>query len=321
MLFSRVATGALSFGLLALSAGAAWGQPYPNKPVRIVTSDVGGSPDFLTRLVAQGITGPLGQNVIVENRASIKATELVAQAPADGYTLLFASIGLHVTGPYLQKVSYHPIRDFSPVAMAVQQPNLIVVTPALPVKSVKELIAYAKTRPGELNYGSSSTGSSNHLAGELFNTMAGVKLVRINYKGMGQAMIDLIGGQTHLAFPAVATAMPHLKSGKLRALAVASARPYSLLPGLPTVSEAALPGYESASIYGLLAPARTPAPLIRRLNHEVVTFVQKPEARERLLVAGSEPAGSTPDEMMATMKSESAKWGKVIKDAGIKPQG
>ena len=305
-------------GLVALAPGAACGQHYPSKPIRILTSDVGGSPDFLARLVAQGIAGGLGQNLIVENRANVKATELASQAPADGYTLLFASTGLHVTGPLLQKVSYDPIRDFSAVSLAVQQPNLIVVTPTMPVKSVKELIAYARTRPGELNYGSSSTGSSNHLAGELFNSMAGVKLVRINYKGMGQAVIDLIGGQLHLAFPAVATVMPHLKSGKLRALAVASAKQYSLLPGLPTVSDSGLPGYESASIYGVLAPARTPAPVIRRLNHEIVNFLKKPEAREKLLVSGSEPVGSTPEEMAATMRSESAKWSKVIRDAGIK---
>jgi tripartite-type tricarboxylate transporter receptor subunit TctC len=314
----RIAAGTLLIGLIALGTGVACGQHYPSKPIRILTSDVGGSPDFLARLVAQGITGGLGQNLIVENRANVKATELASQAPADGYTLLFASTGLHVTGPILLAVSYDPIRDFAAVSLAVQQPNLIVVTPALPVKSVTELIAYARTRPGELNYGSSSTGSSNHLAGELFNSMAGVKLVRINYKGMGQAVIDLIGGQLHLAFPAVATVMPHLKSGKLRALAVASAKQYSLLPGLPTVSDSGLPGYESASIYGVLAPARTPAPVIRRLNHEIVGFLKKPEAREKLLVSGSEPVGSTPEEMAATMRSESAKWSKVIRDAGIK---
>jgi len=310
----------LSLGLIVLGTGAARGQHYPSKPIRILTSDVGGSPDFLARLVAQGISGGLGQNLIVENRASIKSTELASQAPADGYTLLFASTGLHVTGPFLQKVSYDPIRDFSAISLAVWQPNLIAVTPALPVKSVQELIAYAKARPGELNYGSSSTGSSNHLSAELFNAMAGVKLVRINYKGMGQAMIDLIGGQVHLAFPAVATVMPHIKSGKVRVLAVASTKPYSLLPGLPTVSDSGLPGYESASVYGMLAPARTPAPIIRRLNHEMVSFLKKPEARDKLLTSGSEPVGSTPEEMLATMKSESVKWSKVIRDAGIKPQ-
>ena len=215
-------------------------------------------------------------------------------------------------------MSYDPIRNFAAVSLVAQQPNLIAVTMGLPVKSVKELVAYAKARPGELNYGSSSTGSSNHLAGELFNSMAGVKLVRINYKGMGQVMIDLISGQVQVAFPAVATALPHIRSGKLRALAVASTKPYSLLPGMPTVSDSGLPGYESASIYGVLAPALTPAPVIRRLNHEIVGFLGKPQARDKLLVSGSEPAGSTPEAMAATLKSEMDKWSKVIRDAGIR---
>lgn len=328
MPLARMGARALLAGGALLFAGGACAQTsstvpaaaFPSKPVRIITSEVGGSPDFLARLVARGIAGGLGQNLIIENRASMKAAELVAQAPADGYTLLFASIGLHVTGPFLQKLTFDPVRDFSPVTTVNWQPNVIVVTPALPAKSVKELVAYAKSRPGELNYGSSSTGSANHLAAELFNTMAGIKTVRINYKGMGQAMIDLIAGQLQLSFPAAATATPHLKSGKLRALAVTSTQPYSLLPTLPTAEASGLPGYESSSIYGLLTPARTPAAVVRRLNQESVTFLRTPDAREKFLNAGSEVVGSTPDELAATMKSESTKWGKVIRDAGIKPE-
>lgn len=310
----------LSVGMMSLGVSVASAQNFPTKPIRIVTSAVGGSPDFQARLVAQGISGGLGQNVIVENRPSVNATELVAQALADGYTLLFASIGLHVTGPFLflQKLSYDPVRDFAAVSLVAQQPNVIVVTPSLPVKTVQDLIAYARARPGELNYASSSTGSANHLAVELFNSMAGVKMVRISYKGMGQAIIDLIGGQVHLSFPAAATAIPHIKSGKLRALAVTSTTPSALLPGLPTVTASGLPGFESSSVYGMLAPGRTPAPVIRRLNQEIVSFLKKTEAREKFLNAGAETIISTPEEAAATLKSEAVKWGKVIRDAGIK---
>ncbi len=308
----------LSAGVMSLGVTVACAQAYPTKPIRLVTSAVGGSTDFYARLVAQGISGSLGQNVIVENRPSVNATELVVQAPADGYTMLFASFGLHVTGPTLLKLSYDPVRDFAAVSLAAQQPNVIVVTPSVAVKTVPELIAYARARPGELNYAASSTGSSNHLAAELFSSMAGVKMVRVMYKGMGQAIVELIGGQVHLSFPAAASAIVHIKSGKLRALAVCSATPSALLPGLPTVTASGLPGFESSSIYGMLAPRRVPAPVIRRLNEEIVSFLGKPEAREKFLNAGAEPIIGTQEEAAATLKSEAVKWGRVIRDAGIK---
>ena len=320
MLLPNVVKGVLAASAMLLGVSVACAQTFPNKPLRILTSAVGGSPDLQARLVAQGITNGLGQNVIVENRPSVKATELAAQALPDGYTLLYASIGLHVTGALLQKLSFDPVRDFSAISLVVDQPNLIVVTPSLPVKSVQELIAYGRARPGELNYGSSTTGSSNHLAAELFSSMTGVKMVRIGYKGMGQVIIDLLGGQVHLSFPAAASVIPHIKTGRLRALAVASKAPYALLPGLPTVAASGVPGFEASGVYGMLAPARTPRPVILRLNQEIVSFLRTPQAREKFLNAGTETVISTPEEAAAALKSESVKWAKVIRDAGIKAE-
>lgn len=298
-------------------AGIVRGEIYPNKPIRIVTSETGGGNDIPTRLIAQGISVPLGQNVIVENRPSSVTGELVSRAVADGYTLLVHGSNFWL-GPLLQKTPYDPVRNFSPITLAASTPNVLVVHPSLPVKLVKDLITLAGAKPGLLNYASGSTGSSNHLAAELFKAMAGVNIVRIPYNGTGRALNGLMGGEVQLMFPNAGGATPHLKSGRLRALAVTSATPSVLGPGLPTVAASGLPGYESVNTLGIYAPVRTPAAIITRLNQEIVRFLKTPEAKEQLLNSGVEVVGSSPEQLGATMKSEILRIGKVIKDAGIK---
>jgi tripartite-type tricarboxylate transporter receptor subunit TctC len=316
MLLSRSVLGMFSVGLMVLGAGVVSGQAYPNKPIRIVTAAVGGGSDFTSRLIAQGISVPLGQPVIVDNRSvGISAPEIVAKALPDGHTLLFGSFWIDTL---LYKAPYDPVRDFSPITLATRSPNILVVHPSVPVKSVKELIALTKAKPGELNYGSGGPGSTPHLAGELFKAMAGVNIVHIPYKGSGAALLDVIGGQVQLMFATAASAMPQVKGGKLRALAVTSAQPSALAPGLPPVA-GSLPGYEATLILGMFAPAKTPGTIINRLNQEIVRVLNTAEAKEKFLNAAAEIVGSSPAELAGTMKAEMARWGKLIKDTGIKP--
>ena len=277
MRFSRVVSGLLTLGL-AIHCVEIYAQNYPNKTIRIVTSEPGGGSDLTARLLAQGIAGGLGQNVIVENRPSNILGGIVAKALADGYTLL--SGGSFLIGPLLEKTSYDPVRDFSPITLTATAPNVLVVHPSLPVKSVQELIALAKARPGQLNYASTGAGGISHLAAELFKSMAGVNIVRIPYKGTGQAANDLLAGQVQLMFLAIGTAEPYVKSGKLKALAVTSAKPSALAPGLPTVAASGLPGYEAGIIFGLYAPAKTPLPIVNRLNREAVQVLNRTEVKE-----------------------------------------
>ena len=301
----------------ALCAGLAAAQSYPSKVVRIQTTEAGGYPDAVARLIAQGLSGSLGQQVIVENRA-IAAVELVAKAPPDGYTLLFYTSVLWLS-PYLREgLTWDPVRDFAPVMLATNSPNIVVVHPSLPVKSMRELIALAKARPGELNYSTSSPGSGNHLAAELFRVMADINVVRINYKGTGSALNSLASGEVQLSFPSAGSVMPHLRAGRMRALAVTSAQPSALAPDLPTVAAAGLPGYEATAYNGLLAPAKTPAAIIAKLNHEAVQIVRRADVRERIFNGGGEVVAGTPEEFAATMRVEMAKWGKLIRDAGIR---
>jgi tripartite-type tricarboxylate transporter receptor subunit TctC len=313
---SFVLIAAVAAGVLA--TGSLYGQAYPTRPIRIVTSAAGGSPDLVARLIAQGISGPLGQPVIIDNRSSgIVPAELVAKAPPDGYTLIGTSNVLWLV-TLMQKTTFDPLRDFAPIAMTNVAPAVLAVHPSLPVKSVKELIVLAKARPGQLNYSSSTNGTASHLAGELFKALAGVNIVRIAYKGAGLAINDLISGQVQMTFITATSVMPHVKSGRLRALAITSARPSELFPGLPTVAASGLPGYEATSSGALLAPAKTSEAIISRLNHEVVRFLGTPEARERLFHAGSEVVGSSPDELAAAIRTEMDRMRKVIKDAGIR---
>lgn len=304
-------------GMLVLCATVASGQNYPNKPVRIVTSGVGGGADVVARLLAPGLSGGLGQQVIVDNRGSgVIPGEIVSKAPPDGYTLLLYNNTLWV-GPLIQNTPYDAVRDFAPITLTSRAPNILVVHSALPVKSVRQLIALAKARPGELNYASGSTGASNHIAAELFKAMAGVDIVRIPYKSGALESADLISGQVQLMF-ASASMTPHVRSGRLRALAVTSAEPSALFPGLPTIAASGLPGYESGSIYALFAPAGTPAAFIQRLSQESVRVLHTSGSRERYFKAGMETVGSSPEGLAATIKSDIAKLGKVIKDAGIR---
>ena len=303
-----------------LLAGLAAAQPYssyPSKVVRIQTTEAGGYPDAVARLLAQGLSASLGQQVIVENRA-IAAVELVAKAPPDGYTLLFYTSVLWLA-PYLRDgVTWDPLRDFAPVMLATHSPNIMVVHPSLPVKSVRDLIALAKARPGELNYSTSSPGSGNHLAAELFRVMAEVKVVRINYKGTGSALNSLASGEVQLSFPSAGSVLPHLRAGRVRALAVTSAQPSALAPELPTVAAAGLPGYEASAYNGLLAPAKTPAAVIAKLNQDAVQILRRTEVKERIFNGGGEVVGDTPEEFAATMRLEMAKWGRLIREAGIR---
>ncbi len=305
----------------ALGAGLASGQNYPTKPVRVLTAGVGGGNDFNARVISTGISGPLGQQVIVENRPTVEsAGEITAKAQPDGYTLLYYGSNIW-TLPFIKTdVPFDPISDFAPITLAVSMPNLLVVHPSLPVKSVKELIALAKAKPGELNYSSGTPGAASFFASELFKTMTGVDMVNVFYKSGGAPLPDLLSGRLHLAFIPAATVAAQVKSGKLRALAVTSSRPSALVPDVPTVAAAGLPGYESVATQGMFAPARTPMAIITLLNREIVRAINQPDAREKFLGQGVEPIGSTPEEFGAFVKSDMAKMDKLIKAAGIQKQ-
>ena len=315
-------------GLLMVGAGCAWGQSaatadYPSKPVRIVTAAVGGGADYTSRLIAQGISVPLGQQVIVDNRGGsggVVAGQMVAKSPGDGYTLLVYGNTIWLAPFMRDKTPYDPVHDFAPVTLAAVSPTMVVVHPALPVKSVKELITLARARPGALNYGTSGSGSSSHLAGELFKAMARVDIVRVNYKGAAPAFTDVIAGNVQLTFGGAPLVAPHLKTSRLKALAVAGLTRSTLFPALPTVSESGLPGYEANSAYGLLAPAKTPPVIVNRLQQEIARYFKTAEAQQRLHTAGSEAVASTPEQFAATIKSDMVTWSKVIRDAGIRDE-
>jgi tripartite-type tricarboxylate transporter receptor subunit TctC len=321
MLAPRRITWLIFLGVMILGAGAVSGQNYPGKTIRMVTSEPGSSSDFLARLIAQGVSSSLGKQVIVDNRGGgMLAAEVVLRAPPDGYTLLLSGSSLWLSPFMRDSVFYDPLKSFSPITLAGNSPNVLVTHPSLPVQSLKELIALAKARPGELNYGSGSTGAPSHLSAELFKAMSGVNIVRIPYKGTGPAINALVGGQVQLMFVSPTGVTPHVKSGRLRALAVTAAQPSALTPGLPTVSAAGLTGYESTSSFGILAPANTPAGIINQLNQEIVQVLTRAEAKERLFNAGVEPIGNSAEEFAATMKSDMVKWGRLIKAAGIRDE-
>jgi tripartite-type tricarboxylate transporter receptor subunit TctC len=307
--------------ILMLGADHSEAQNFPVKPLRIVTAETGGGNDFAARLIAHGLTSNLGQQVIVENRGGASGTiaaQAVARATPDGYTLLLYSGSLWIFPLMTSKAPWNAFTDFAPLTLAASSPSVLVVAPAFPVKTVQDLIALAKARPGGLNYASGSTGASTHLAAELFKAMAGVNIVRIAYKGNAAGYNDIIGGSIQMLFGTAAGAMPFLKSGRLRALAVTSAQPSALFPGLPTIASAGLKGYESVSMYGMFAPAKTPTAITRRLNQEIVRVIRSESVKDTFLTAGVEGVGSTPDELTAAMKGEVARLGKVIRDEGIR---
>lgn len=309
--------------LLCAIALPAASQPYPAKPVRFVVPFAAGGPtDILARLIAQKLGEALGVSVVVDIRAGAGGTigtELVAKSPPDGYTLLMGATSTHSIGPSLYaRIGYDPIKDFAPVTLVANTPSLLAVHPALPVRSVKDLIALAKSRPGQLSYASAGNGSNNHLAGVLFSKMAGVNMVHIPYKGSGQALVDVIAGQVPLMFNNTASIMPFVRSGKLRAIALASAARSPLLPELPTIAETGLPGFEVRSWHGVFAPAGAPREITARLNAEIVKILRLPDVKERLNAQGVELAGSSPEEFAAFVRKELAKWARLVKESGAR---
>ena len=294
----------------------AWAQNYPTKPIRIVTTESGSANDVVARMISQKLSPSLGQQMIVDNRGII-AAEIVSRAAPDGYTVLAYGSPMWLS-PFMRDVSYDPVADFAPVIISAVAPNILVVHPSVPVNSVKELISLAKARPGELNYGSSSTGGTPHLAAELFKTMAKVNIVRVPYKGSGPGLIALMGGEVQLMFPSAGAATPYVRNGKLRALAATSLEPSALAPGLPTMAAAGLPGYESSSLLAMFAPARTSPALVAKLNQDIAQALRSADLKDRLFKLGLEPVAGTPAEAGATIKAEMAKWGRMIKEAGIR---
>lgn len=311
--------------LLFLAAGCATAlaQTYPAKPIRMIAPfPPGGTTDILARVAGQKITEALGQQVIIDNRPGAGGnigTELVAKAAPDGYTLLTAPGSTLTINPSLfAKLSYDVLKDFAPVTIIAAVPNLLVVHPSLPVKSVKELVALAKARPGQLNYASTGAGQSTHLSMELFKTMAGIDAVHIPYKGSSPALADLLGGQVSLMFDNMPSSLPHVKAGKLRALAVSTLKRSPALPQLPTVAESGLPGFEVSVWFGVLAPAGTPRDIVTKLNGAIVKSLQTPDVHERLVSQGAEAIGNTPEQFTAQMQRDLVKWAKVVKDSGAK---
>ncbi len=301
---------------MMVAAGALHAQNFPNRLIRVVTTEVGGASDLATRIMAQALSVNLGQSAIVENRGII-GVEIVSQATADGHVLLHYTSPLWIIPLFRRNTVWEPLRDFAPVAITVNTPNLLAVHPSLPVKTVPQLVALARARPGELNYGSSSTGAGNHLAAELFKSMTGVKIERIAFKGAGAALNALIGGQIDMIFPSAGSVAQHIRQGRLRALAVTSLEPSALAPGLPTMAQAGVPGYESQSRTVLFAPAKTPPAVIARLNSEVVRTLQQPEVRERLFAAGLEVIASSPSEAAAMIRSEMTRMARLIEEAAL----
>ncbi|HZT63207.1 MAG TPA: tripartite tricarboxylate transporter substrate binding protein [Burkholderiales bacterium] len=309
--------------LLSALAGAASGQ-YPVRPVRfIVPSAAGGGTDIIARAISLKLAESLGQPFVVENRpgaGQMIGIELVAKSPADGYTILMAASTLAINPIMYKKVPYDPLRDFAPITQAATLANVIVVHPSLPVKSIAELIAYAKQRPGQLNFASAGIGTSPQMSIELLKSMAGIDMVHIPYKGTAPGVVDLLAGQVLVMAPNLLTALPHIKAGKLRALAVTSIRRSEGLPDVPTVAESGLAGYDSTQWYGVLAPAGTPKEIVARLHEAIVHALRDPEVGKRLAADGAEAVGSGPEEFAAFIKSETEKWARVATAAGIKPE-
>ena len=313
---------ALAIGLIAALPAAA--QEYPAKPVRIIIGfPPGGATDLVARLMAPRYAGIFKQQFIVDNRPGangVIGSDLAAKAAPDGYAIHLATIGSLVLSPATSKVPYDPLKDFAPISQAVALQNIFIVHPNLPVRSLKELTALARARPGALNFASSGQASPGHLAGELFKGMAKVNLVHVPYKGGGPAMIDLVAGHIEIFVAVISTAVPQVKAGKARALAVTGPRRAAALPDVPTVAETGLKGYEATNWYGMVAPADTPRTIIDRLNKATVAVLGMPDVKQALLDQGIEAAPNTPEQFAAYIKSETAKWAKVIKSADLKAE-
>jgi len=305
-------------------AGDAAAQAYPTRPVRvIVPSSPGGGTDILTRLLTPGLTERLGQQVVVDNRpgaGSIIGNELVARATPDGYTLLMGISTVAILPATKKKLPYDALKDLAPVTQVISAPNILVVHPSLPARSVKELVAFARKRPNEINYASAGTGTNPHLSMELFLSMTNVKMVHIPYKGLGPAVVDLLAGHVVTATTTMLTGLPHVRSGRLRGLATTGARRSSALPQLPTIAEAGVPGYEEVQWYGLFAPAQTPREIIAKLHGAMTAVLRSPAVAEKLAADGADAVGNTPEEFARVLRAETEKWAKVARAAGIKPE-
>jgi tripartite-type tricarboxylate transporter receptor subunit TctC len=312
--------------LLAVAvAGPSFAQPYPSKPIRfIVPFPPGGTTDIQARMINERLGAKLGQPVVLDNRGGANGAigmEIVARAPADGYTMIISTVGTWTVAPHLSKLPYDVQTDFAPLLHMATTPGVLIVHPSVPAKNVRELIALARQRPNELTYGSSGIGGFGQMCAELFAVTANIKMTHVPYKGSAPSLIDLMGGHIQILFNSALPTMPHIKSGKMRALATTGAKRMSILPELPTIAEAGLKGYENSTWSGLGMAARTPQPIIDRLNREINTILQLPEVQEAARADGSMITGGTPEQFRDILKSELAKFGKLIKQAGIKGDG
>ena len=320
-----VLRGAAIAALTMLVSGVAFGQAYPTRPIRLVVPSSAGAgvTDIMARLIGHRLSESLGQQIVVDNRpgaSGILGSDVVAKAAPDGYTLLIANVSL-IVNPYLySKMPYDPLTDFLPVTMVNSAPLQLVVHPSVPANSVAELVAYAKSRPGQLNYGSGGLGSTPYLAAELFKSIAGIDVVHVPYKGGAPALTELVGGQLTFMIENVPGTMPFVKSGKLRALAITSPQRSPLAPELPTMIEAGVPGYEMSGWNGIFAVKGTPPEIVAKLNAELVKILRAPDMKEQMAALGAEPVGDTPEELRTFLKADMARWGKIIQEKGIRPE-
>ena len=318
------ATGATA-ALTLLWGAALAAAPFPSKPVRLLLGfPPGGATDLVARAIQPRMSAGFGQQLVIDNRPGangIIAGELTARADPDGHTILFGHIGVLVISPAIQKVPFDPVRDFAPIGQAVQLQNLLITHPTLAVRSVREFIALANAKPGQINYASSGIGSPGHLAAVLLESMAKIRITHIPYKGGGPAITDLLAGHVPAFFAVISTGVPHVQAGKVRGLAVTGARRAEALPDVPTVAEAGVPGYEATNWYGLLAPAKTPAAVIDRINREMTAALKAPEVAEGLKSRGIDAAPNSPAEFAAFIRAETAKWRPIVLQSGIKPDG
>ena len=312
---------AVVLGAGLLGGTSALAQAYPTKPVTIIVPfAAGGTTDILARIIGQALTAELGQSVVVGNRAGAGGNiggQAAAKAAPDGHTLFMGTVGTHAINASLyKKMPFDPVKDFAPLTRVANVPNLLVANPAQPYKSVKDLIAYAKANPGKVNFGSSGNGSSIHLSGELFKSLAKVDMQHVPYKGSAPAVTDLLGNQIGIMFDNMPSAIQHVRSGKLVPLAVTTAKRSPELPNVPTIAEAGVPGYEATSWFGMLAPAGTPAPVLAKLNAAIVKVLAQPDVKKKINEQGAEVYSETPEQFAAFIQAESVKWGKVVKESG-----
>ena len=323
MKLTRTLTALALCACLPAAAHAADAAGYPSKPVRIVVGYApGGGSDIMGRFIGQELTKLLHQQMVIENRpgaAQNLAAEFVAKAPADGYMLFMSSAALGINISLYPKLNYHPIRDFAPIALFAISPNLLLLHPSVPAKTLKEFIAIAQKNPGKLNYSSSGSGSTQHLSGELLKLMGKIDVVHVPYKGSAPSMTALISGEVEFSFANIPSSLTYVESGRLRAIAITSAKRSGLLPNLPTMSEAGIPGFETSTWYGLLAPAATPPEIVTKLNQAVNTAVKNPEVNRRLAQLGADPVVESPQEFASYLKAEIDRWAKVVKASGAKP--